>query len=147
MPDTIQLGHHAIVAVEVEQSGGTFLNLGTEFREVTGVGVESETTTARPGSMAPPEKVSGTYQFTDVTLQRTLRHGKDSGLVQTVIGLAQNGARVRGTRSPTDAAGNVGLHKPVGFEGSLSGASESDYDADGNEVHTLSLVVAVDRIA
>jgi hypothetical protein len=144
MADPINLQHQAIIAAEVENPDGTWLNLGTEFRQLSGISFEGEVQMARPGSMAPPEASGSTYTYGDVTMERTIRHGRDSGLVQTIMD--RKFARVRGTRSPTDPRGNAGFHRPTGFEGILSGAGESDYDADGNEIHTLSLTIGVDRI-
>lgn len=145
MANPILLQHHALIAISVERADGTWLDLGSEFRELGGIGFEGDSEAIRPGSMAPPEATASTYTYNEIGAQRTLRHGRDSGLVQEVMEL--QGARVRGTRQPVDAHGQAGLHQPTSFEGVLNGASESDYDADGNEAHTLSLTIVTDKVA
>lgn len=144
MADPILLAHQALVSIEVQNPDGTWLDLGSEFRELGGVGFEGETTTIRPGSMAPPENVSGTYTYNGITAQRTMRLGKDSGLFQSL--LSRKGARVRGTRQPVDGQGRTGFHDPTSFAGTLNAASEADYDADGNDGYTITVGIATDTL-
>jgi hypothetical protein len=146
MPNGILRQHHALLSVMVQRPDGTWLDLGSEFRELSGIGFESEgDDPIRPGSMAPPESAPSTYTYTEITAQRTLRHGRDSGLIQEIITL--KGAPVKGTRQPVDAHGQAGLHRPTAFEGVLNSASESDYDADSNDANTLSLSIGVSKVA
>jgi hypothetical protein len=141
----------AVLSLEVEiadpsATGGVrWFDLGSEFREWGGVGYESESTSVRPGSMAPPEPVASSYTLNELTVSRTLRLGRDSGLIQTL--LANKNCPFRGSREPVDAQGRTGLHQPTSISGIVTGAVESDYDVDGSDVATIQLTLQPGNIA
>lgn len=143
--------HQAILTLEVEvhdaaaTSGKRWHGLGTEFREWGGVGYESDASSVRPGSMAPPEAVPGTYTLNELTATRTMRLGRDSGLLHLLMD--NKNCRYRGSREPVDAQGRTGLHRPTATAGIVTSVTESDYDVDGNEVATLVLTLQPDAVS
>src|SRR5690349_6921208 len=119
------------------------MNLGT-FQGSEGISKTGENQLVRPGGMAPPEAFAGTWEFGEHTLRRLLRHGTDSGLIQTVMSL--QGERFSATIQPLDAKGPPGFHKAVAASGLLNATNAPDLDPDSNDPQELTIVLTIDRI-
>jgi hypothetical protein len=115
-----------------------------EFRTRSGGGREGDNQLIRPGGMAPPVAMVGTYEYGEVTAARVVNLNTDSGLVQEVDGWY--GDRVTLVEQPLDGKGRTGFHRPVSWSGLLNGHTLSDYDADSNDAKTLELAITVDRL-
>lgn len=134
------LQHQAIVKVRHDATGFDF---GT-FRTRAGGAKDGDNQLIRPGGMAPPEAFEGTYEYTEVTAARLLRHGTDSGLVQKAYEL--HGDRFTITEQPTDAKGRAGFHRPNVYSGLLNTSTPPEYDADGNDPSVLEMAFTVDSV-
>ena len=95
--------------------------------------------------MAPGTAMAGPYTYEEMTLRRRLLHGADSGLYQFC--LDRVGSRVAISEQPLDGNGRAGFHRPTAYGGVLTGVTEADYDADGNDPDVLELTVMPDAMA
>jgi hypothetical protein len=115
------------------------------FRGREGGAKTGESTSVRPGGMAPPKVYAGTWEFDEVTLTRVIEHGTDSGLYHWF--LDRYGQRLTAIEQPLDGRGRAGFHRPVTYGAVLTGIAQVDYDADGNDPWTLVLTVRPDGIS
>lgn len=134
------LTNNASVRVIHEESARDF---GT-FRTRGGGAKEGENALIRPGGMAPPVAMAGTWAYGEVTAARLLIHGVDSGVIQEVFNL--HGERFSVIDQPLDAKGRAGFHKPVTYSGLLNTSTPPEIDADGNEPQTLELTFTIDSV-
>jgi hypothetical protein len=116
-------------------------DLGT-FRTSDGGGKTSDAQLVRPGGMAPPRAFPGPYSYAEVTANRLLIHGVDSGLVQFCKDHV--GWRIKGTIQPLDERGNAGFHQAENVEGVLAGVTTNGYDAAGTDAKVLELTILPD---
>jgi hypothetical protein len=135
------LQNNASVRVVHRSSGFDF----GEFRTRTGGGKTGDNQLVRPGGMAPPIAMPGTYGFDDLTCARIVQFEKDSGLAQKALDM--HGERVDVTHQPADAKGRTGFHRPVVYTGLVNAVTPPEYDADSNDPATLEFVITVDGIA
>lgn len=134
------LAHQASVRVTHDASGFDF----GEFRTRAGGAQEGENTLVRPGGMAAPVAMPGTYAFGEVTCARLLAHGTDSGLEHRARDL--RGDRFTIVEQPLDAKGRAGFHRPIVHSGLLNGSTVSDVDPDSNDPRTLELTFTIDSV-
>lgn len=113
------------------------------WKTFSGGGLTGESLKNKPGGMEQEESIPTPSTREAVTITREYKVGRDSGLVGP--GGFLETAKKRGdtfyvTRQDLDHAG-----RPVGaakvFHGTCDGVSESDRDSEGNEIHTLTVVV------
>lgn len=135
------LQHQARVTVIHDESGR---NLGV-FRTKAGGGKEGDNQLVRPGGMAPPVAMRGTWAFGEVTVARLLRHGQDSGLVHWVND--HHGERYTCIVQALDDRGREGFHRPESYNGLLNTSTPPEVDADGNDPQTLELALTIDTVA
>lgn len=111
-------------------------------RAKEGGGKTAEGVLVRPGGMAPPVAMAGPYGYDELTLRIFLRHGIDSGTVQFFQD--RIGRRATIVDQPRDERGNAGFHTPYTSSGLVTGATPSDYDADGTDPRVLEVTVQPD---
>lgn len=138
------LQHNAQVYVtHHDPLGGADETFGP-FRTKSGGAKTGENQTLRPGGMAAPVAVAGTYAYDEVTVGKAIQHETDSGIVQKFYGW--HGDRFTILSQPVDSRGRAGFHKPDSVGGLLNTSTPPEYDADGNDPMTLELVFTIDTV-
>lgn len=134
------LQNQALVTVTHDSSGFSF----GVFRTRTGGAKEGDNQLIRPGGMASAEAFPGTHEFGEVTCERLVRHGKDSGLVQRAYDL--HAERFTITEQPLDNKKRAGFHRPIAYTGLLNTSTPPEYDADSNDPSVLSMAFTIDGV-
>lgn len=134
------LQHNASIALVHDDTQERF----GPFRTKTGGAKTGENTLVRPGDMAPPIAVAGTYAFDPVTIAKALEHEVDSGIVQKFYGW--HGDRVTIIVQSLDSKGRPGFHAPDSYGGRINTSTPPEVDADGNDPQVLEVEVTVDSV-
>lgn len=112
------------------------------FDKKSGGQVDSDTSTYKPGAMAPPIVLGASKTTENVTLERNYRLGRDHDNIQKLYDAVGSG-RVVVSQQPLDADGNV-YGNPIVYRGILKRVKAPDTDSESDAAAMLELEVQIE---